>query len=297
MKPGELLNRKQQIPEICKQINPLIASMTAQVNGDLIRDGVQNLSTLFHSRLSWGPGARDAQLWLEENFNDLNLDVSTFDYRETDPPNTFGDIIGTQFPNSYVIIGAHLDSRQQITSDPTLRAPGADDDGSGIIMLLELARIMRQHTYHHTIRFAGWTGEEQGLHGSRHYAEYARANGIAIRAVLNADMIGYKPPGFPLQVGFKDQSVSIPLTNGCMDCARMYAGVESAYSNSCCSDYLPFYDNGYLAVGFFENNLTASANPNYHRDSDTYEYLDYELATKISQAVLASAADIAVVVR
>lgn len=69
----------------------------------------------------------------------------------------------------------------------------------------------------------------------------------------------------------------------------------AAFSNSCCSDYLPFYDNGYSAVGFFENNLTASANPNYHRHTDTFEYLDYELAEKISQAVLASAAELAVV--
>lgn len=68
------------------------------------------------------------------------------------------------------------------------------------------------------------------------------------------------------------------------------------FSSSCCSDYLPFFDEGYAAVGYFENEISASANPNYHRDTDTYEYLDYTLAELLSQAILAATAELAQIV-
>ena len=49
---------------------------------------------------------------------------------------------------------------------------------------------MSQYTFNHTIRFVAFSGEEQGLIGSRHYAEDAYNNNESIVAVLNADMIG-----------------------------------------------------------------------------------------------------------
>jgi Zn-dependent M28 family amino/carboxypeptidase len=56
-------------------------------------------------------------------------------------------------------------------------------------------------------------------------------------------------------------------------------------SNSCCSDYLPYYEAGYPSIGFFENDLTASANPNYHKTTDTIETIYPEQIALDARAV------------
>jgi len=89
-----------------------------------------------------------------------------------------------------IVIGGHFDSIN-MTADPlTGRAPGANDDGSGTALALELARVMAPHQWKHTILFCAFSGEEQGLLGSTALAAKAKAEGWKIDAVLNNDMVG-----------------------------------------------------------------------------------------------------------
>jgi len=88
------------------------------------------------------------------------------------------------------VMSSHYDSRNSNGTDATLDAPGADDNGSGTAAVIEAARIMAKTPFHGTIIFACFDGEEQGLFGSGHYAQTAKAAHLNILGDLNNDIIG-----------------------------------------------------------------------------------------------------------
>lgn len=103
-----------------------------------------------------------------------------------------------------VLVEGHLDSRCDGVCDGLCIAPGADDNGSGSVLVLELARVMSRFTFDETILFMLTTGEEQGLLGAEAMAEYCDVEGIPIKAVFNNDIVGgiycgnsASPPGCP----------------------------------------------------------------------------------------------------
>lgn len=89
----------------------------------------------------------------------------------------------------FVVLG-HYDSRAGRGSDTTSDAPGANDDGSGTALVLELARVFAARRCEATVVFLMTAGEEQGLYGARWYARTARDNGWDIRAALSNDIVG-----------------------------------------------------------------------------------------------------------
>lgn len=97
---------------------------------------------------------------------------------------------GTQRPNEVIIVQGHYDSRVTDALNGTDDAPGANDDGSGSVMVLEAARILSQREYPSTIIYALLTGEEQGLYGAGILADWVGQQGMTVKAVLNNDMIG-----------------------------------------------------------------------------------------------------------
>lgn len=97
---------------------------------------------------------------------------------------------GTERPNDVVIITGHIDSRVTDVMDFTSDAPGANDDGSGTAAVLEAARVLSKRKFPGTIVYAALSGEEQGLHGGKIMADYAKAQGWNVVANLNNDIIG-----------------------------------------------------------------------------------------------------------
>ena len=97
---------------------------------------------------------------------------------------------GSERPDQVVIITGHIDSRVSDPMDATSDAPGANDDGSGTAAVIEAARLLSRHRFPATIVYAALSGEEQGLHGGRIMADYARARGWQVVANLNNDIIG-----------------------------------------------------------------------------------------------------------
>lgn len=97
---------------------------------------------------------------------------------------------GSELGSRTIIISGHYDSRATDVMDATSDAPGADDDGSGTALVLELARVMATLDTRSTVKFVCYTGEEQGLFGSLHYAESTVRDGIEVEAVFNNDIVG-----------------------------------------------------------------------------------------------------------
>ena len=97
---------------------------------------------------------------------------------------------GTTRPNEVVIVQGHIDSRVSDVMDIKSDAPGANDDASGVALVLEAARVLSKHKYEGTIVYAALSGEEQGLFGGKVLADYAKQQGWTVKAVLNNDIVG-----------------------------------------------------------------------------------------------------------
>jgi acetylornithine deacetylase/succinyl-diaminopimelate desuccinylase-like protein len=103
------------------------------------------------------------------------------------------DVLGVQRgrdPNRVVIVQGHIDSRVSDVMDATSDAPGANDDASGVALVLEAARLLSQKRFDGTIIYAATSGEEQGLLGAQLLAETAKERGWTVTAVLNNDIVG-----------------------------------------------------------------------------------------------------------
>ena len=97
---------------------------------------------------------------------------------------------GTGDPAHVVIVAGHIDSRVTDVMDATSDAPGANDDGSGVALVMEAARLLSKERHAATIVYAVLSGEEQGLWGGKLLADTARAKGWRVAAMLNNDIVG-----------------------------------------------------------------------------------------------------------
>jgi Zn-dependent M28 family amino/carboxypeptidase len=104
--------------------------------------------------------------------------------------NVIATLRGDVSPERVYVVTAHLDSRVTNVLNSTDDAPGADDDGSGVAVLLELARLLARRHVEATIIFGIVAGEEQGLYGSAFMARDLRAAGTNIEGMFSNDIVG-----------------------------------------------------------------------------------------------------------
>ena len=103
------------------------------------------------------------------------------------------DVLGIQKgsdPSRVVIVGGHIDSIVGDVMDARADAPGANDDASGVAVVLEAARILSKQKFRATIVYAVFSGEEQGLWGGKLLADTAKERGWKVTAMLNNDIVG-----------------------------------------------------------------------------------------------------------
>jgi hypothetical protein len=193
-----------------------VASALKQVSADRIRANIEKLvsfgtrSTLSAQdpdSISAGKGIGAAREWLKSQFESYSkdcggcLEVKTDGFTEapaeripkpTEITNVYAVLKGTD-PESakrIVLVTGHYDSRNSDNFNITDAAPGANDDGSGTAVSLECARVLSKMKFPGTIIFLTVAGEEQGLNGSKHFAEMAKQQSWDIEAVLNNDIVG-----------------------------------------------------------------------------------------------------------
>ncbi|MFF4907555.1 M20/M25/M40 family metallo-hydrolase [Streptomyces sp. NPDC001260] len=104
--------------------------------------------------------------------------------------NVVATLRGSVTPDRVYVVSGHYDSRVTDVMDATSDAPGADDDASGVAVVLELARVMARRRPAATIVFAAVAGEEQGLYGSTHLAELLKAAGTDVQGMFTNDIVG-----------------------------------------------------------------------------------------------------------
>src|SRR5690348_9718383 len=104
--------------------------------------------------------------------------------------NVIATLQGTASPERFYVVTGHLDSRVTDVLDFTSDAPGADDDGSGVAVALELTRLFATRQFPGTLVFATVAGEEQGLYGSAHMAAQMKAAGHDVQGMFSNDIVG-----------------------------------------------------------------------------------------------------------
>lgn len=122
-----------------------------------------------------------------------------FEYLPGFSPNVICTYPSTTNSTERVILSGHYDSRGSFGST---RAPGGNDDGSGTAHVLAVAQAIAEHniTFDKSVTLALFSGEEQGLWGSHYYAKHLSEQEATVILQIQADMIGYRVDGEPLQL-------------------------------------------------------------------------------------------------
>lgn len=184
--------------------------------------------------------------------------------------------------DSLVLLGAHLDAiALDMGYNLQSTAPGADDNASGVAVMLELARICHLYGlyFSRTVHFMAYDGEELGLFGSVHDAWMRQYAGEKIAVMLNNDMVSFQPTDdWRLTLHWYPNAQDI-VARAAEICAQ-YTNIEpfiptgSDNNNAQYSDSYAYYQQGFRAVFAIENIFSTS----YHTvhdvaDSNNYDYL------------------------
>lgn len=195
-----------------------------------------------------------------------------------------------------VLVSAHYDSISELSKleQPDAPAPGADDNATGTAGVLEFARASRNHAYRRDVIYICYSGEEEGLLGSSHFASKMATVGEPLLGVLNADMLGYKgkTPEDADVITDRNSAWLAEYARAAVATyvADLYAEVivdEKMFY----SDHKPFWNFGYAA------NLVIEDWPIIYKyantSKDTLEKVDFAVATTMTRGVVAAAASLA----
>ncbi|WP_415327224.1 M28 family peptidase [Chryseobacterium sp. MMS23-Vi53] len=229
--------------------------------------------------------------WLKNKYLSYGYSVSQI----SEDPFTFGGTTssknliitktGTVYPNTYVIICGHYD---------TITGPGVSDNGSGTSIILEAARILKDIPTEYSIKFIHFSGEEQGLQGSGHYADNVvfqnNIRQLNIKVVFNLDQVGGKIGNTNNaikcesdQAGLTGNNAqSLAMTQQLATCTTLYSPLQTVMSNAYSSDYIPFEQNGDIITGFYENVRSF----NEHTVNDTFANVDPVYVFNVGKAAV-----------
>ena len=219
-----------------------------------------------------------------ENFHNI---VARLGKRTNDPP---------------IVLGAHFDS--------VVDTPGADDNGSGVAVLLEAARLLSQLNLATPILFCAFNLEELNMIGSTAFARKLKAAEMKIRAMISLEMVGYTDsrPGsqkLPLGLGrfYPDRGDFVAVVGnwqsnvllnkfagGMREVSSLQVETLSVPGKGALipavrlSDHAPFWDLGYPALMITDTAFYR--NPHYHDATDTIATLDLEFIAKVCAGVV-----------
>ena len=239
---------------------------------------------------------------------------------------------GTADPDRVVIVQGHIDSRVNDVMDATTDAPGANDDASGVALVMEAARLLSREKFPATIVYAVLSGEEQGLWGGKLLAETAKTRGWKVAAVLNNDIVGnthgiggehvddrvrvfsegIEAAADPARVkqaraiGGEDDSPSRALAKAIVRVATQDKAIgldviavrrPDRFQRG--GDHIPFLEAGYPAVRFteatenYDRQHQTVRTENRRRYGDTIEFVDFPYLARVTALNVAVARELA----
>jgi hypothetical protein len=272
---GELALRKQSAELFATLMVP-VRSLTEQVSVSRIHDYLDTL-TSWGSRHISQPGNRKAIDYIARTLRGWGYDVELQEFAPngTSTANVVATLKGTAQADAVYVVSSHLDS--------VAGGPGADDDGSGIAILLEIARVLKDHPQAATIQFAFFTGEESGLLGAREFVRRFVADKVNVVGALNNDMVGfandhrmdntirYSNPG----IRDVQYAASLLFTRLTLYSAKYYKSTDAqAYTDAL----------GEVVGGIGSYPVLSS--PHYHQASDVMETISFPQLAETGKATV-----------
>lgn len=243
----------------------------------------------------------DAAKFIESEFTDYGYDVASqyYDIEGVQFRNLEATLIGASKPDEIIVVGAHYDT--------VPGCPGADDNGTGIVSTLELARLLKERIFDRTIRFVAFTNEEYPFFwsknmGSQVYARRCLEKKEKIVGMIAIETIGYysNEEGsqlYPINtlgvypnkgnfVFFVGNLKSRDFVTQSIGAFRSKTKVPSfgiaAIDNLrdiARSDNKSFWDCGY--PGFMITDTANFRNPHYHSPTDTVDKIDFDNLSRV----------------
>ena len=280
----------------------LIYSALNQVNSTKLKNWIDDLSS-FYTRHTKSEYIESVAYWLKNGLQSVCNGKTYFhNFTQIDQRIRYNlkNIIcyqegSTEYDNNHLIlISAHYDSRMQDINQSDARAPGADDNASGVAAVLELARILSKVDLRNNIQYVLFSGEEQGQWGSTAYVKHLQPNNTKVDLVMNLDMIGYPALGldnvsieYDLGNKFTTNDIySKKVGQFIEQIALDYTNLETSLRPLGMTDLIPFEATGKIVIGIHDGG--SELNPNYHNTSDTLDTLDIEYLTSVTKLVLAT---------
>ena len=180
--------------------------------------------------------------------------------------------------NEYVVIGAHYDS---VKNTLGLIHNGADDNGSGTSMILELfEKFASENSHKRTLVFIAFGGEELGLLGSKHYVNNPTIDLSKVQLMVNLDMVGRMDEENNVQLGGSPSAKNFSsklhpfFVNSKINIIDLGKGIFSR------SDHYNFYKKNIPVLFFF-----TGIHPDYHTATDDEDKINYDGMMEISKIV------------
>ena len=275
------------LPVNSQNIDTNIIDMIQQVNKSELTKHVQKIQ-------DFGPhptGSETLELVGEYIYNELTntglpVEYISWSFNEYSGKNIVATHQGSGSAEGIVIVCAHYDSIDI--------SPGADDDASGVAIVLMLAKIMSNYSFNSTIKFILFSGEEQGKFGSKVYAKNAKENGDNIVGVLALDKVGYAVTEYAGQRVVHHSNVRsdwmVDISVEMAEKYYEYIGLEILrWSEDTGSDHHAFVKEGFSGTDF----VRYAINPYYHTSEDIIEHMNMTYLTKVCNLTIATLSTIA----
>jgi predicted glycoside hydrolase/deacetylase ChbG (UPF0249 family) len=303
-------------PKVQKVINEItveeITPLLRQLSGedDFTPEGGKPVT--IKTRSSYDPGVMVAMQFAEQFCKRESLSCKRWEYKEDGGRRarkmynleiTIPGKVKTG-PEKVLFIGAHLDSTAGEPWGQESLAPGADDDGSGVVAALLSARALSKLDLPYTVRVLLFTGEEQGLYGSTRYFETVgqdmKAGKLEAIAMLQMDMIAYTPNKGSTRIDVHDaadRNGSHVLAVAMVENAQRY-GINRKPKDTHSSDWDERSDHkealnqGIRSLLTSEEFTDESFYPYYHTTEDTIEKLNLEQMRDVARLHVAVVEDL-----
>jgi hypothetical protein len=219
----------------------------------------------FGTRYATTESCRSACAWMRSQLASYGCDTTYLDtFTSTYAPNVVGVRTGKTNPRRIFVITGHIDNTSET---PQTRAPGSDDNASGVGLVLEAARVFADVDFDCTVWFIGFSAEEQGLVGSDSFVYACRQRGDSIIAAIHSDMISYARDDSATIVFNSSMPETESLAHFFLAQADTFTAlrVKDTIITSAMSDHYSFWKYGYPAI----RNRYHDRTPMYHTTGDT----------------------------
>lgn len=238
-----------------------------RVDDTKIRDTINHLSTAYPNRYYASTTGKTSAEWIRSTWASLaggRSDVTTSLFTDcTDcstQPSVMMTVKGSENPDEIVVLGGHLDSISNSGSGNSMKAPGADDDASGIATLTEVIRVALADGWKpkKTVVFAGYAAEEVGLRGSKAMAQSFKSQGKNVVGAMQLDMTNYE--GGTTDMNFVGDYTNRSLTQFGKDLFDTYLAPQGLTRGDwncgyACSDHASWTSAGYPSMMAAESEL------------------------------------------